>query len=145
MSYGKFYTDIVCFVISIGGLLLGISANVSGASIYFGDYFGLVPGSFSEGLAVGITMLATFIGNFFAGNICDGIGRKRALILAAVLFSFCTIGSALSRSYAFLQGRDYVVPEDVQRLFLDTLAHRMIPVTGGQESSAAALKERRQG
>ena len=49
--------------------------------------------------------------------------------------------AAISRSYAFLQGRDYVVPEDVQRLFLDTLAHRMIPVTGGQESSAAALKE----
>lgn len=49
--------------------------------------------------------------------------------------------AAISRSYAFLQGRDYVVPEDVQKLFLDTLAHRMIPVTGGQEASAAALKE----
>lgn len=108
MSHGKLYTDIVCFVISIGGLLLGISANVSGASMYFGDYFGLVPGSFSEGLAVGITMLATFIGNFFAGNICNGIGRKRALILAAVLFSFCTIGSALSRSYAFFLASRFI-------------------------------------
>ena len=53
-------------------------------------------------------MLATFIGNFFAGNICDGIGRKRALILAAVLFSFCTIGSALSRSYAFFLASRFI-------------------------------------
>ena len=54
MSYGKFYTDIVCFVISIGGLLLGISANVSGASIYFGDYFGLVPEDYIIGIATRI-------------------------------------------------------------------------------------------
>lgn len=49
--------------------------------------------------------------------------------------------AAISRAYAFLQGRDYVIPEDVQRMFLDTMAHRMIPVTGGQEASAAALTE----
>lgn len=58
------YLYITCFIVSIGGLLLGISANVSGASMYFGDFFGLQSGSFQEGLAVSITMLATFIGNF---------------------------------------------------------------------------------
>ena len=63
------YLYITCFIVSIGGLLLGISANVSGASMYFGDFFGLQSGSFQEGLAVSITMLATFIGNFFAGNV----------------------------------------------------------------------------
>ena len=62
------YLYITCFIVSIGGLLLGISANVSGASMYFGDFFGLQSGSFQEGLAVSITMLATFIGNFFAST-----------------------------------------------------------------------------
>ena len=101
MREHKFYTDIVCLIISLGGLLLGISANVSGASMYFVDYFGLQTGSFAEGLSVSMTMLATFIGNFFAGNICDRTGRKRALVLAAILFSFCTLGSAMSRDYVF--------------------------------------------
>ena len=39
------YLYITCFIVSIGGLLLGISANVSGASMYFGDFFGLQSGS----------------------------------------------------------------------------------------------------
>ena len=42
------YLYITCFIVSIGGLLLGISANVSGASMYFGDFFGLTSGSFQE-------------------------------------------------------------------------------------------------
>ena len=95
------YLYITCFIVSIGGLLLGISANVSGASMYFGDFFGLTSGSFQEGLAVSITMLATFIGNFFAGNVSERIGRKKSLILAALLFCFCTLGSALSQTYMF--------------------------------------------
>lgn len=88
-------------IISIGGLLLGISANVSGASVYFGDFFHLKEGTFLEGLSVSITMLATFIGNFFAGRISDRLGRRRSLMLAAALFSFCTLGSAMSGTYAF--------------------------------------------
>ncbi len=95
------YYSIVCFIISIGGLLLGISANVSGASLYFGDYFGLREGSFAQGLSVSMTMLATFIGNFFAGNISNRIGRRKSLMLAAIFFSFCTLGSALSQTYTF--------------------------------------------
>lgn len=46
-------------------------------------------------------MLATFIGNFFAGNVSERIGRKKSLILAALLFCFCTLGSALSQTYLF--------------------------------------------
>lgn len=102
------YLYIVCFIISLGGLLLGISANVSGASIYFGSYFGLTPGTFSEGLAVSITMLGTFIGNFFAGNISNRSGRKKTLILAAVLFGFCTLGSALSKDYTFFLASRFI-------------------------------------
>lgn len=90
-----------CLIISIGGLLLGISANVSGASRYYIDFFGLQSGTFTEGLSVSMTMLATFIGNYFAGRISDRIGRRKALMLAAVLFSFCTLGSAFSQDYAF--------------------------------------------
>jgi len=98
---GNSRTTLNCLIISIGGLLLGISANVSGASRYFTDYFGLQSGTFTEGLSVSMTMLATFIGNYFAGRISDRIGRRRALLLAALLFSFCTLGSAFSHSYAF--------------------------------------------
>ena len=75
---------------------------ISGASEFYRSYFDLTIGSFKEGLAVSIAMAGTFIGNLFAGSISDKLGRKRALFTAAILFSFCTLGSALSPNYAML-------------------------------------------
>lgn len=43
------YLYITCFIVSIGGLLLGISANVSGASMYFGDFSVCNPAPFRKG------------------------------------------------------------------------------------------------
>lgn len=34
--------------------------------------------------------------------------------------------AAMSKSFAFLQGRDYVTPEDVQVVFCDTVSHRLL-------------------
>ena len=72
----KWTIYVTCYIISIGGLLLGISANVSGAVMYFSDYFNLVSGSIEEGITVSISMLSTFIGNFYAGKLGNAIGRK---------------------------------------------------------------------
>lgn len=102
----KWTIYVTCYIISIGGLLLGISANVSGAVMYFSDYFNLVSGSIEEGITVSITMLSTFIGNFYAGKLGNAIGRKKSLIIAAIFFVFCTLGSALSTNYySFLINR----------------------------------------
>ena len=38
--------------------------------------------------------------------------------------------AAASRAAAFLRGRDYVIPEDVQCIWRDVIAHRLIPITG---------------
>ena len=38
--------------------------------------------------------------------------------------------AALSKAIAQLQGRDYVVPKDVQEAFPRTLAHRILPIPG---------------
>ncbi len=49
--------------------------------------------------------------------------------------------AAISRAYAFLHDRDYVVPEDAQRMFRDTVAHRLIPAAGGSAEMAAVAGE----
>ena len=54
--------------------------------------------------------------------------------------------AAASRAVAFLRGRDYVVPEDIQCIWRDVIAHRLIPVPGtegtvtGASVAAAVLK-----
>ena len=40
--------------------------------------------------------------------------------------------AAASRAAAFLRGRDYVIPEDVQCIWRDVIAHRLIPVPGSE-------------
>ena len=54
--------------------------------------------------------------------------------------------AAASRATAFLRGRDYVIPEDVQCIWRDVIAHRLIPIPGtegtvtGSSVAAAVLK-----
>lgn len=43
--------------------------------------------------------------------------------------------TAVSRSVAFLRGRDYVVPEDVQTIWADAVAHRLLMVPGAERSA----------
>ena len=39
--------------------------------------------------------------------------------------TICTSGQATSRAWAFLSGRDYVIPDDVKALARPTLRHRI--------------------
>lgn len=48
-------------------------------------------------------------------DVMQGASPRAALALAAV-----------SRAAALVQGRDYVIPEDIQRLFCDVIAHRLL-------------------
>ena len=45
--------------------------------------------------------------------------------------------TAASRSVAFLRNRDYVVPEDVQTIWVDAVAHRLLLVPGAERSVSA--------
>lgn len=57
-------------------------------------------------------------------------GSPRAAIMLA----------ALSRATAFLQGRDYVIPSDVQYIWSDAMAHRLILPAGMAGDSSRALQ-----
>jgi MoxR-like ATPase len=46
-----------------------------------------------------------------------------------------------AQALALLEGRDYVVPDDVKRLTLAVLAHRILPRTPRQDSSSNAAEE----
>lgn len=54
--------------------------------------------------------------------------------------------TSISRAVAFLRGRDYVVPEDVQTIWADAIAHRLLLTPGAertvsvQEIAHAALR-----
>ena len=44
---------------------------------------------------------------------------------------------AASRAWAMLSGRDHVIPEDVQTVFIPAAAHRLVPGRGSHREAIA--------
>jgi SP family arabinose:H+ symporter-like MFS transporter len=88
------FVTLVSIVAAIGGLLFGYdTAVISGAIGFMQQKFHLGP--VMMGWAVSCLMIGAIIGAGFAGVLSDKFGRKRMLILAAILFSVGSIGSAI--------------------------------------------------
>ena len=48
--------------------------------------------------------------------------------------------TSISKAAAYLQGRDYVIPNDIAPLFADTLAHRLVLKPGAENENITAAK-----
>jgi len=48
--------------------------------------------------------------------------------------------TSISKAAAYLQGRDYVLPNDITPLFVDTLAHRLVLRPGAENENISASK-----
>jgi sugar porter (SP) family MFS transporter len=83
-------------VAALGGLLFGYdTAVISGAIGFLTKHFSL--DARLEGWAASSALIGCIVGASFAGVLSDRAGRKRALLLSAVLFAVSSIGSALAR------------------------------------------------
>jgi MoxR-like ATPase len=58
--------------------------------------------------------------------------RERPSLLCGASPRAANMLAAASRALATLEGRDYVVPDDVKRLFLPTLRHRVVLAPGAE-------------
>ncbi|MDG3011385.1 sugar porter family MFS transporter [Rhodococcus sp. D2-41] len=87
----------VTIAAAVGGFLFGFDSSViNGAVDSIQDHFAL--GSFVTGFTVAIALLGCAAGAGFAGRLADSWGRKRVMVLGAVLFIASSIGSGLAFS-----------------------------------------------
>jgi len=91
------YVLVVCLVAALGGLLFGYDTGVINGAI------GPLVAKFSlnatwKGWATGCALLGCALGAGAAGPLSDRFGRKKVLILAAVLFLVSAVGTAVPRS-----------------------------------------------
>lgn len=85
----------VCLVAALGGLLFGYDTGVINGSLKFVQLkFEL--SAAMKGFAASSALLACIFGAGFAGTLSDHLGRKKILILSAVLFLISAVGTALS-------------------------------------------------
>ncbi len=88
------YVFLVTVVAALGGLLFGYDTGViNGAIGPLKVYFNL--DEVHEGWAMGCALLGCALGAAGAGAISDRFGRKKVLILSAILFFASALGTAL--------------------------------------------------
>jgi len=91
------YVLSICAVAALGGLLFGYDTGViNGAIGPLKAHFILNPKA--EGWAMGCALLGCAIGAAVAGMLSDRFGRKKVLVLSAVLFFISAVGTALPKS-----------------------------------------------
>jgi len=97
----KTYIIAVALTVAIGGFLMGFDASViSGVVGFIEPEFGL--SKLQVGWAVSCLTLTATLGMMISGPLSDRFGRKKVLILAAVVYAISAILSAVAPSFSFL-------------------------------------------
>lgn len=89
------YLILLTTVAALGGLLFGFDiAIITGAAPFIQEYFDL--DEFTLGWAVSSLLWGCIFGAAVAGRITDMYGRKKILLLVAVLFTITSIGTGIA-------------------------------------------------
>jgi MFS transporter, SP family, sugar:H+ symporter len=100
-SAGNSSNALVYFFGALGGMLFGYDTGViSGAILFIEADLGL--NAFSLGLVVSSLLLGAMAGAGIAGPLSDRLGRRRIIIIAAIIFTVGALGAALAPNVAVL-------------------------------------------
>jgi sugar porter (SP) family MFS transporter len=93
------YVWMVCLVATLGGLLFGYdTAVISGAIGFLQSRFTL--DAKWTGWAASCALVGCIVGVSFAGVLSDRLGRKKVLLISAVLFLVSAVGTAIPKTLA---------------------------------------------
>jgi len=101
MQNNKYSALYFASVVSLGGFLFGFDASViSGVIGFIVPQFGL--NDWQLGLVVGAPTLAGIIASMSGALLADLIGRKRVLVILALLYTVSALASAFAPNYLVL-------------------------------------------
>ena len=87
------YIYLIAAVAALGGLLFGFdTAVISGAIVFMEAQFEMTAGM--VGWTTSCALLGCILGVAFAGSLSDRFGRKRTLVVSAMLFTVSALGTA---------------------------------------------------
>ena len=98
---GKRFVYVVACVAALGGLLFGYDIGIiSGALLFIENDFPLTP--FLTGVVVSSILIGAVFGAGTSGALGDKLGRRKMVLIAAVIFAAGAVGMALSPTIGVL-------------------------------------------
>jgi len=89
----------ITLVSAMGGLLFGYDwVVIGGAKPFYEAYFGIVDRPAVQGWLMSSALLGCLVGALVSGTLSDRYGRKKLLILSAIIFSLSAIGTGAASS-----------------------------------------------
>ena len=100
------YIVLISVIAAMGGLLFGYDwVVIGGAKPFYEPYFQLTSEA-QVGWANSCALLGCLLGSILSGIFSDGIGRKKLLIVSALLFGVSSIGTGWAHTFdAFIAWR----------------------------------------
>src|SRR5208283_3848953 len=96
------YTRRITLIATLGGLLFGYDTAVISGTVGALNWYFVLPRGLSEiaansllGFTVSGALIGCVIGGAIAGFMGNFFGRKKSLLMAAILFMVTSIGSAI--------------------------------------------------
>src|ERR1700723_3047078 len=98
-KYNLGYVWLISVVAAMGGLLFGWDwVVIGGAKPFFQRYFEITSET-QIGWANSCALVGCLVGALVAGGLSDKFGRKRLLIVAALIFAVTSLGNALANDF----------------------------------------------
>ena len=98
--YNRGYIYLIITIAALGGLLFGYDiAIISGTIHFFSRHFQL--NELNVGWAVGCISMGAAAGAVVSGKLSDMLGRKKILLLSALLFAITGVGTGWAGSFTF--------------------------------------------
>lgn len=106
-THSSFFVYFICLVSAMGGLLFGYDwVVIGGAKPFYEVYFGITENEGMQALAMSVALLGCLLGAITAGVLADRYGRKRLLVLSALVFLVSSWATGIAGSFvAFIGAR----------------------------------------
>lgn len=99
-NYNYTFLLSISLVAALGGLLFGYDwVVIGGAKPFYELYFGITNSPALQGWAMSSALVGCVAGAAVAGKLADSYGRRPILIVAAILFSLCALGTGASETF----------------------------------------------
>lgn len=101
-NYNYTYLISICLVAALGGLLFGYDwVVIGGAKPFYELYFQITDSPSLQGWAISSALVGCVSGAVLAGIMADIYGRKKLLILAAMLFTVSAYGTGAANDFNY--------------------------------------------